>query len=193
MTRRLHLVRHGPTHAKVMVGWSDLPADLSDQDAIDKLSQHLPKDAVFVSSDLDRAVRTADAISDGRERLPHEQGLREIHFGDWELRSWKDIDDEDPSHIRAFWERPGDVAAPNGESWNMLRNRCDNAIEALLQQHAAKDLVVVCHFGAILTQIQKAKQLSSTAAFGHKIDNLSVTEITIRENKWSVSRLNYLV
>ena len=26
---RFWLVRHGPTHAKTMVGWTDLPADLS--------------------------------------------------------------------------------------------------------------------------------------------------------------------
>jgi len=30
----LWLVRHGPTHAKAMIGWTDLPADLSDAGAI---------------------------------------------------------------------------------------------------------------------------------------------------------------
>ena len=39
---RLFLVRHGPTHAKTMVGWSDLPADLSDTAALARLSDHLP-------------------------------------------------------------------------------------------------------------------------------------------------------
>ncbi|MEY8841169.1 histidine phosphatase family protein, partial [Cribrihabitans sp. XS_ASV171] len=37
---RLHFVRHGPTHAKGMVGWSDLPADLSDTALLDRLSSH---------------------------------------------------------------------------------------------------------------------------------------------------------
>ncbi|MCX8953857.1 histidine phosphatase family protein, partial [Ruegeria sp. NA] len=37
---RLHLVRHGPTHAKTMVGWSDLPADLSDTAALRRLHDH---------------------------------------------------------------------------------------------------------------------------------------------------------
>ena len=55
----LWLVRHGPTHAKAMIGWTDLPADLSDAGAIARLRAALP-DAPIVSSDLIRAVTTAD-------------------------------------------------------------------------------------------------------------------------------------
>ena len=57
----LWMVRHGPTHAKAMIGWTDLPADLSDTDAIARLRTELP-DAPIVSSDLIRAVATADAL-----------------------------------------------------------------------------------------------------------------------------------
>ena len=48
---RLFLVRHGPTHAKTMVGWSDLPADLSDRAALDRLAGFLPDQATVISSD----------------------------------------------------------------------------------------------------------------------------------------------
>ena len=47
-----------------MVGWSDLPADLSDTVALQRLHDHLPSDAVVISSDLSRAAaisRFADA------------------------------------------------------------------------------------------------------------------------------------
>lgn len=54
---RLWLIRHGPTHAKGMVGWTDLPADLSDTAQIARLRAALP-DAPVVSSDLLRAVQT---------------------------------------------------------------------------------------------------------------------------------------
>jgi broad specificity phosphatase PhoE len=40
---RIWLVRHGPTHAKGMVGWTDLPADLSDGAALARLNAHLPQ------------------------------------------------------------------------------------------------------------------------------------------------------
>ncbi|MDZ4137070.1 MAG: histidine phosphatase family protein, partial [Paracoccaceae bacterium] len=49
---RFHWVRHGPTHAKAMIGWTDLPADLSDHPAIARLTAFLPDAAGVVSSDL---------------------------------------------------------------------------------------------------------------------------------------------
>lgn len=186
---RLFLVRHGPTHAKTMVGWSDLPADLSDTAALTRLSDHLPQDALVISSDLIRAVHTADAIQGDRQRLSHDAGLREIHFGDWELKTFMEASEPDPEHTRAFWETPGDIAAPGGESWNQVCARVDASIDRLLTAHAGRDLVVVAHFGAILTQVARAEGLSGYEAFGHKIDNLSLTTIQTRP-KWGAQSIN---
>lgn len=189
---RLHLVRHGPTHAKTMVGWSDLPADLSDRAAVARLSAYLPGGALVISSDLIRAVDTASAVETGRTRLPHDEALREIHFGDWELRAFAEIEAEDPVRIRAYWEQPGDVRPPNGESWNEVCARVDAAIDRLIAAHTGRDLIVVAHFGVILTQVQRALRLDAEEAFGHRIDNLSVTELTHSASGWTVGRINHL-
>lgn len=189
---RLFLVRHGPTHAKSMVGWSDLPADLSDRAAIERLSGFLPPDALVISSDLSRAVATADAIQGTRQRLSHRAGLREINFGKWELRRFKDIETEDPEHIRAFWDRPGDIRAPDGESWNDVCQRVDREIDELTSAYRGRNLIVVAHFGAILTQVQRAEGLAAYDAFGHRIDNLSVTEISLHDEGWRTGRINHL-
>ena len=189
---RLHLVRHGPTHAKSMVGWSDLPADLSDAAALARLAAHLPAEATVISSDLLRATATADAIQGARTRLPHDPRLRELNFGAWELRRFKEIEAEDPAHIRAFWETPGAVCAPGGESWDQLRARADAAIDALIADHAGRDLIVVAHFGLILTQLQRALRIDATEAFGQRIDNLSVTEIDCAPTGWRAGRINHL-
>jgi broad specificity phosphatase PhoE len=188
---RLHLVRHGPTHAKTMVGWSDLPADLSDTEAVARLTAHLPGEALVISSDLIRAVETATAIETGRTRLPHDEALREIHFGDWELRAFDEIEAEDPDRIRAYWEQPGDVRPPNGESWNEVCARVDTAIDCLIAAYTGRDLIVVAHFGVILTQLQRALRLDADEAFAHRIDNLSVTEIAHSTTGWSVGRINH--
>ena len=107
---RFWWVRHGPTHAKTMVGWSDLPADLSDHDAIARLAAYLPQDAIIVSSDLIRAIATADAVQANRHRLPHDPSLREMHFGDWELRSHNQIETETPDLIRAYHDAQKAIA-----------------------------------------------------------------------------------
>lgn len=168
-------VRHGPTHRKTMVGWSDVAADLSDHKAIARLSEFLP-DAPIITSDLLRTVQTADALGP-RSRLAMNPDLREIHFGDWELRGFAEVETETPDLIRAFWETPGDIAPPNGESWNSFAHRVNNATDQLitLPHH---DLIVVAHFGVIVAQIARAKSLAPYDAFAHKIDNLSVTKIT---------------
>ena len=188
----LHLVRHGPTHAKTMVGWSDLPADLSDTAQVARLANHLPSDGIVISSDLQRCVATADAIQRDRRRLAHDAALREIHFGDWELHTFAEIEAADPDRIRAYWETPGDVRPPNGESWNEVTSRVDGAIDRLIDAHRGAKLIVVVHFGVILTQIQRAERLTADEAFAHRIDNLSVTSIKIDDTGWTANPINHI-
>lgn len=174
-----------------MVGWSDLPADLSDTAALARLSAYLPRDAVVVSSDLVRATATADAIQQGRTRLPHRQDLREMHFGDWELRSHAEVEAEDPARSFAFWDRPGDVAPPGGESWNRLCTRANTAVDTLRQDLPGGNIVIVAHFGLILSQLQRALGVTAKEVLAHRIDNLSVTQITVTEGTFRAGRVNH--
>ncbi|MFN3991510.1 MAG: histidine phosphatase family protein [Tabrizicola flagellatus] len=172
---RFWLVRHGPTHARTMIGWTDLPADLSDRAALARLSAHLPAGAPVISSDLSRAIATADALGN-RPRLPHDPNLREIHFGAWEARGFAEVEAEQPDLIRAFWDQPGEVRPPGGESWNALTARTWSALDRL--RGAAQDIVVVAHFGPILAALQRAEGLTPGQVFAHRIDTLSVTCLT---------------
>lgn len=167
---RIWLVRHGPTHAKGMVGWTDLPADLSDHAALARLNAHLPQVPV-ISSDLSRAITTADRLA-ARPRLDHDPDLRELHFGAWEMRRFDEVEAESPAHIRAFWETPGDVCPPGGESWHQMVARVEAALRRLAP---LPEVIVVAHFGPIVAAIQLADRLTPTEAFAHRIDNLSVT------------------
>ncbi len=186
---RLFLVRHGPTHAKSMVGWSDLPADLSDTEALARLGAYFPKDAVVVSSDLQRAVHTADAIQGDRQRLAHDPDLREMHFGDWELKAAKEVEDQE--RLYAFWDSPGDVTPPKGESWNQVVARTSAAVDRLIETHPKQDIVIVCHFGVILAQLQRATGQSAYDTFAQSVDNLSVTELTVGSS-WTSGKVNHL-
>ncbi len=169
---RLWLVRHGPTHAKRLVGWTDLPADLSDGAALARLAAALPH-APMVSSDLIRAVTTADAVQGERPRLPHEPDLREFHFGDWEDRAFDTIDGPD---LRAYFDDPGDRRAPGGESWNDAAGRVERAVTRLAN---GPDLIVVAHMGAILTLWRSATGQDAYDALAQTIANLSVTRIDL--------------
>ena len=176
-----------------MVGWSDLPADLSDHGMIARLSAYLPKDAVVVSSDLIRAAATATAVQAERRRLPHDPQLREMHFGAWELRSHTEVEAETPELIRAFWDTPGAVRPPDGESWTDLSTRVWAAIDRLIADFAGRNIVVVVHFGAILSAVQRACGLTPLQAFSHRIDNFSVTDMTLGPQGWQIGRINHIV
>lgn len=188
-----HWVRHGPTHAKGMVGWSDLPADLGDKAALTRLEAALPRDALVVSSDLQRCVATADAIQKERKRLPHEERIREIHFGDWELRNFADISASDPDLSRSFWQNPGDVAPPGGESWNATAERVSAFVDEINARHSGRDIIAVGHFGVILTQVQRAARLDAASALSFEISNLSVTRLQFTDPHWRVRGVNHLV
>lgn len=184
---RLWLVRHGPTGATGMCGWSDLPADLSDLAALDRLARALPR-APVVSSDLRRAVATADALAGARPRLPHERDLREMHFGAWEMRSFAEAQAEDALLARALWEEPGDRAPPGGESWNAL---CARVWPALDRLAGGGDLIAVCHFGPILAALQRARAIPATAAFAQPIEPLSLTVLSREGGAWRVEAVNH--
>lgn len=188
---RLWWVRHAPTHEKAFTGWRDVPADLSDAAALARLDAYLPQGAVLVSSDLIRAVATADALAAGRHRLPHDPALRELHFGDWDGRMWNDVAATDPDLSRAYWEDPGDHCPPNGESWNTAAARITAAADALIGAHRGRDLVIVAHFGAILTQLQRARACAAADVLAQPVDTLSVTRLDHGPDGWRVDTVNH--
>lgn len=188
-----HWVRHGPTHEKTFVGWRDVPADLSDVAQIARLNAHLPDQAILISSDLVRCTATADALSHPRrERLSHNAGLRELHFGAWDGLHFSVVAERDPDLSRAYWETPGDIRPPEGESWNEAAARVNRVVDDMNHAHPDKHIIAVAHFGVILTQVQRALGVTATQAMSHKIDNMSVTSMVHHAGDWRVEGINHL-
>jgi broad specificity phosphatase PhoE len=192
MITRFWWVRHAPTHQRAFTGWRDVPADLSDSAALARLEAFLPRGAVLISSDLSRAVATADAIGAGRRRLPHDPDLRELHFGDWDGCLWSEVEARDPDLARAYWTTPGDAAPPGGESWNSAARRIGAGVARLRDAQAGGDVIIVAHFGTILTQVQAARACTPSEVLAQGIDNLSVTRIDWDGAGWREVLTNHL-
>ena len=186
---RFWLVRHGPTHEKAFTGWRDVPADLSDRAALDRLAAFLPAEALVTSSDLGRSTSTADAIAGTRRRLPPRRDLREFDFGVWDGLTFAEVDAMDSALCRCFWEQPGDVAPPGGESWNAVAARVEAAMTDLARDYHGAEIVIVGHMGMIMTAIARCGG-TPYQAMGHRIDNLSVTDITIGLPDWRIGTIN---
>lgn len=190
VTRRLFLVRHGPTHQTAFTGWRDVPADLSDTAAVARMRDHLPLDAPVISSDLRRAVATADAIAGSRPRLPHDTALREFDFGAWDGLAFEDAAARDPALSHRFWKTPGDAAPPGGESWNAVTARVNAAISYYLNAHSS-DLVVVAHLGVILCHVATATGQPPKRMINRMIAPLAVTELHEAPHGWSLAAFNH--
>lgn len=189
---RFWWVRHGPTHTKAFAGWRDIPADLSDTAALARLNAHLPKGALVVSSDLIRASATADALSKTRQRLPHAAALREFDFGAWDGLTFDEVSSRWPDLSRQYWEEPGHIAPPGGESWIEAERRIAGVVDGLIARYPGRDIVAVAHFGTILTQYARVGGLTPYQALAQRIDNLSVTSLALGPDGWRIESVNHI-
>jgi len=107
--------------------------------------------AAIYSSDLQRALRTAEQIAQ-TTKLPITQDtrLRERHFGDFEGKTWADIDRHSPEvslkwkNRDPFW-RPGE----GSESLNDLEIRVKGVVQDIASRHLGTQIVIVSHGGVM--------------------------------------------
>jgi alpha-ribazole phosphatase len=147
---RLHLIRHPQPQVEtgICYGSTDLPAIAGEpQRVFNELrtemrgSANIPSEAPVYSSPLQRcaalAILLGEPIFDTR--------LRELHFGDWEMRRWDDIPRADIDAWAADMThyRPG-----GGESAAAAAQRVLDFRAGLLQQPHT-DAIIVCHAGTI--------------------------------------------
>ncbi len=108
-----------------------------------------PFSAVYASP-LIRAYKTAQAIA-----RPHgltvqrDPRLVEIDMGEWECRSWEEIEQEGQKEIRVWNEDPGHFTAPGGESTKHVAFRMWEAVTQIAADHRGETVCAVSHGCAI--------------------------------------------
>ena len=169
-------VRHAPVlgDSARISGQRDVDANFSESatvTALDLLSRRLPADAVWVTSNLSRAIETAARL--GGTTTTIEPDLAEQDFGLWTGRTWNEIGDE----AARFWDAPADNRAPGGESFADVCGRVNAAIERLGAQYAGRDIIAVAHAGTIRAALTLASGLMPADALALEVQNLSLTRI----------------
>lgn len=174
-------VRHGPVEQSMLYGQMDVAANLSSENGLNWLAAQLPKKAVWISSDLDRCVRTAEKTSDcagGQRRLRHRiKALREQHFGHWQGLEYSQIEAAYPELYKKFWRDPVRAAPPGGESFEEVITRVERCLTDLLTRYAGRQIVCFCHAGTIRSGLALIKGMSAEAALNFAVDPLSLSKI----------------
>ncbi len=152
---RLLLVRHGETswnsEGRVQ-GHTNIPLGGKGLRQAERLRQRLAEVDIEVAytSDLDRAIETAQPILKGRPiPLSPVQELRELCYGEWEGRTYQDIQAKDPQGYARQMARSPDFAPPQGESLEQLMHRVGGFISGLRQSHPEETVLIVGHGGAL--------------------------------------------
>jgi broad specificity phosphatase PhoE len=198
-------VRHAPVpDGGRIYGQKDLPCDCSDAPVFTAVAAMLPRDAVWVTSHLQRTTQTAAAIiaaSNGAHKpeiIPALPAFAEQHLGDWQGMDRVSFRRDRGMHAGSFWFSAADERAPNGESFVDLIERVSGTIHRLTAEHKGRNIVAVTHGGTIRAAIGVALGLSPDAVHAFTIDNCSVTCLDhIQDSsgklpdKWRVGAVNH--
>lgn len=150
---RIHLLRHGQVEGfeqKRYNGQGDVRlTQLGRQQsaAFAGRFQHLNLAAIY-SSDLHRCRLAADQIAILQQVDPiFKVELRELHIGDWEGRTWEQLQREYPELWQARLADIVNVAPPGGETLLQMAERVRPAVKEIIAAHAGQEIVLVGHGG----------------------------------------------
>ena len=140
----IYLIRHTtPDIAKgICYGQSDIPLSNTFSSEAKQCIAALPKyfDKVY-SSPLNRCLQLANCISD---EVRIDARLRELNFGDWELKKWSEIPLQE---IQPWYDDWVSTAPKNGESYQELQHRACAFLEEIPTSYAR--IAIVTHSGVI--------------------------------------------
>jgi len=127
--------------------------------------EQVPLAAIYTSPSR-RAVDTAAPAAQARALTPIiDERLRELDFGDFEGRTYGEIERSHPEIYRQWMDTPTLVQFPGGESYTQLRARALAAIDAIRARHLGETAAVVSHGGVLRTILADCLSMPADAIF----------------------------
>lgn len=185
---RFWWVRHAPVRVNGarIYGQLDLECDCSSSQIFAGLSGYLPKDAVWVTSNLKRAHQTAVAIACAGSTGPTassapaaivEPAFSEQHLGAWQGLTRQEIVLLRKNRPHSVWLASATERPEGGESFEDLISRVRKGIFRLTSVYPGRDLIVVAHAGTIRAALAVALHLPSEVALSFELENCAVTRL----------------
>ena len=145
---------------------------------------------VIASSDLSRALRTAEAIGAllGAPVETH-RGLREIDVGRWSGRTRDQTEATEPG-VLARIDAGEDLPRGGAERFAELVARCAAVFDALLARAPGGTLVLVSHGGPVRALLRHALGAGRLDYPVLPIGNASLTTLEGAPGAWTLSRLD---
>jgi broad specificity phosphatase PhoE len=153
--RKFYLIRHGETDWNIKLarlqGHTDIPLNekgIRQSQALAQLTTPLEISRV-ISSDLQRAMQTAQHMT--KNQGPHETTpeLREVHLGVGEGHTWDEVTTLLGGDFRTLWSSNSDenldMRFPQGESRREVIERMKKCLVSYLEKYPNDTLAFVTH------------------------------------------------
>lgn len=182
---RILAIRHGETAWNVdtrIQGHLDIPLNETGLQQARWLAQALAgRDALHAiyASDLSRAHLTAQTIANsvGLGVTAH-PGLRERSFGDFQGRTFAEIEVELPDDAHHWRKRTPEWTPPGaGESLIALRERVLATVDELASRHVGQQIALVAHGGVMDVLYRAATRLDLQAPRTWLLPNTAVNRL----------------
>ena len=181
----LYLLRHGEIdwpRRDCFIGHTDAPLSSAGRDQILAWRDHF-RDLAFGavwSSDLLRAVQTAELLSPGREsHIRTNRELRELNLGEWEGLPRDQVRAAHPDLWKARGEDLAGFHPPGGESFSELQSRAVSCIHRICAEELER-ILIVTHAGVIRILVCMILEVPISNLFRIHIDYAGLTIIDFK-------------
>lgn len=189
------LIRHGETPwnaVRRLQGHTDIPLNQEGERQAAALARALLAQGVqvLVSSDLQRAMQTAQALGDLQTglALQTDARLRERCYGVFEGMLYSEIAQQYPDDYARWQAREVDAVMPDGarpaESFRQFYQRCLGGIADWAQRHPGQTIAIVAHGGVLECAYRAARGMSLDSPRDFQVKNASINRFV-----WDGGRL----
>ena len=180
---RIIAIRHGETAWNVdtrIQGQLDIPLSANGRWQAERLANALRNEPItsIYASDLARAWETAQYVSNATGlKVIKEEALRERGFGDFEGKTFAEIEVQLPEQSMRWRKRDPNFSPAGGESLIDLRSRVVAGAERLAAQHPGELIALVAHGGVMDVLYRAATRLDIQAPRTWALGNTAINRL----------------
>lgn len=180
---RIIAIRHGETTWNVdarIQGSLDIPLNATGHAQALRLAQALAGEPIraIYASDLTRAWETAQHLGRAHSlEVGPEKGLRERRFGEFEGKTFREIEACLPEQAQRWRQREPDFAPPGGESLVQLKQRVEEAAARLAARHPGELIALVGHGGVMDVLYRAATRVHIQAPRTWALGNAAINRL----------------
>lgn len=175
----IYLVRHTETTCEKGICYGQSDVNIAEPFAaiFDRIISELPAEAIIFSSPLKRCSILAKHIQNNIKIISYQEDdrLKEMNFGDWELKNWNEIP---PEELNPWMEDFVNIKVSNGESFIELHQRVGEFLSDKISE-TKHPVVIVAHAGIIRSILCHQSSLPLKDAFENKVDFGEVIKIEV--------------